>query len=199
MGQNIKIKSFLPQREIDIGLRVRDVRLSYKWSQPDFAMALGIGRERLSSYEYAKAPIRVQIAAKLFEKFKVNARWLATGDGEAYCPFTLLVHPLALSGLPPRMLFSEAYDKHFLPEIEKRAALRKDAKAKGMEILFPVPIGAPRKEEFLWEIGDTIKHDVQYVPDAALGTYAQHLYAASAQFLLTHQATAKQKARKKGA
>jgi DNA-binding transcriptional regulator YiaG len=50
-------------------------------SQREFATQIGINRERLASYEDARAPLKALIALQLCNQFVVSERWLATGAG----------------------------------------------------------------------------------------------------------------------
>ena len=118
--RDVQIKSFLPQREIEICQRVREVRLAEKWSQPIFAKELGITRERLASYEYAKAPIVYELGRLICNRLNVNQRWLA--EGRPPMRHCIDVSPHAEALFPVRILFSEAYDKHLKGEIDDRIA-----------------------------------------------------------------------------
>jgi transcriptional regulator with XRE-family HTH domain len=110
------VKSLLPEREIAICRRLRQVRIDLKWNQPDFARELKISRERLASYEYAKAPVRYWLGRTLGQRFDVNQRWLATG--ELPRSFYLFVHGEIENRISPRILFSEAYEQHLKPFVE---------------------------------------------------------------------------------
>jgi transcriptional regulator with XRE-family HTH domain len=115
--------SRLPETEEAICLRLREVRQNLKWKQRDFAGELGITRERLASYEYARAPVRYSLAKKLGETFDVNQRWLATGKlpKEGY----LSVAEPAEAALPAEALFSFAYQNllsEWVEEAHKAAA-----------------------------------------------------------------------------
>lgn len=100
--------STLPDREVLICKRLRQLRLDLKWGMPDFAEAVGIPRDRLASYEYARAPVRYTLARAVCERFNVNASWLATGVGSRF-PYTHLPE-LAKLQLGEKTLFSEVYD-----------------------------------------------------------------------------------------
>ena len=110
MPKTVNIKSFLPQREIEICQRVREVRLANRWQQAQFAAELGINRARLASYEYAKAPIRYELGKKLCLRLNISERWLATGRLPKKRFTDFIYAPEASTRLDP--LFSEVFDQH---------------------------------------------------------------------------------------
>ena len=76
-----KKSGLINAKEREIAIRVRRVRYSNQQSQPAFARALGISRDRLASIEYARTPLTVELADKIAGKFDVGLSWLATGEG----------------------------------------------------------------------------------------------------------------------
>jgi transcriptional regulator with XRE-family HTH domain len=114
----VNIKSFLPQREIELCARVRELRLVRKMEQAELAEILGITRSRLSSYEYAKAPIRYELGKEICYRLGISQRWLATGDGPQSPYFD--VSPNLEFKIQPKTLFSMAFDKVLRPYIEER-------------------------------------------------------------------------------
>jgi transcriptional regulator with XRE-family HTH domain len=149
----VNIKSFLPDREIEICQRVRQVRLGLKWKQPDFSKEIGITRERLASYEYAKAPIRFGLADSLCRKFSINQRWLAFGRSPKEPYFR--IPPALMDELNKNLLFSDVYDRSLSALVEEKFKLIKETlnwgeDGSGLEVgihLFSdIPLGAPAAE-----------------------------------------------------
>src|SRR5664280_1887587 len=103
----------VPERERLIGERLRRAREKLIVSQTGFAIAAGIGRERLASYEYGIVPLPWLIGDKICDEFDINARWLVEGLE----PIDSYFRPPDVERLEltPRTLFSEVYDKHFRP------------------------------------------------------------------------------------
>ncbi len=118
MPKSLTIRSFLPEPEIEICSRLREFRLWKKLEQGEVAERLSITRSRLSSYEYAKAPIRYELGKEFCYRFNVNQRWLATGQ-EPKTPY-FDVSPNLEFKIKPKDLFSTAY-KVLQPHIEERS------------------------------------------------------------------------------
>jgi transcriptional regulator with XRE-family HTH domain len=69
----------LPSEEEEICVRVRSVRLAASMSQAAFGDLIGLTRDRLASYEYARAPIRWGVGHRICSAFLLSQRWLAEG------------------------------------------------------------------------------------------------------------------------
>jgi transcriptional regulator with XRE-family HTH domain len=110
----------LNDREAAICRRFREARLRIKWKMPDFARELEIPRDRLASYEYARSPIRYQLAKRMCDRFNINQRWLATGrlPSRHYVD----VHDYTESQIPDKMLFSEAFDAFLSKPLDNQIA-----------------------------------------------------------------------------
>ncbi|HLX70763.1 MAG TPA: helix-turn-helix transcriptional regulator, partial [Verrucomicrobiae bacterium] len=123
MPKALTIRSFLPQCEIDICHRFRQVRIEQGLDQRELAERLEISRSRIASYEYAKAPLRYGIANKFCTLFHVNQRWLATGELPPL-PYFPIAEALATK-IDDRALFSGVF--HNLLDVhlaESEAELR---------------------------------------------------------------------------
>ena len=118
MPKPLKIKSFLPHREVDICRRLREIRLSHQWRQPDLAGELRIPRGRLANYEYARAPVKFPVGYSLCKLLNVSLWWLATGNGPKH-PFTPIA-PSLLKNTNPKVLFSTVYDNQLSALVEAR-------------------------------------------------------------------------------
>lgn len=71
----------LPRPEKVIARRLKEVRRWTRLAQTQFAQALGIGRERLASYENGRAVLPFQIGEKICRLWPINPFWLANGTG----------------------------------------------------------------------------------------------------------------------
>lgn len=69
------------REEIAVGARLKEVRRWSRLAQTQFAHALGIGRERLSSYENGRALLPYAIGETVCRLWPVNPFWLANGVG----------------------------------------------------------------------------------------------------------------------
>lgn len=112
------MNSKLSQRELEICQRLKAFRLGKLISRSAFAVAIGIGSERLASYESGRAPLPFKIFRAIQREFHLNPNWLATGGD--YLPDG---GPAKMSELPEhvpeRALFSEVFDRHLKPLSKK--------------------------------------------------------------------------------
>ena len=108
----------LPDSEIEICKRFRQIRESLKWKQIDFAKALDIPTSRLKSYEYARAALPYSVGRKMGQKFDINQRWLA--EGKLPQNFYVDISYDTEGGIPTRATFSEAYAKYIWDVVEDR-------------------------------------------------------------------------------
>lgn len=69
----------LAESEIEIGRRLRQWRKQTMIQRTKMAQAIGIGSERLASYEAGRAPLPFQIFVALASRFGVSADWLGSG------------------------------------------------------------------------------------------------------------------------
>jgi len=104
---------------------VREMRICLGLSQQEFSQQVGIKRERLASYEDARAPLKTLLALQMCNQFIVSERWLASGTGyfgerkSEIVPFSQpmarmcmnLVEGMEASNIKPNKLFSGAYDE----------------------------------------------------------------------------------------
>lgn len=135
-------ESRLNSRESGICLRVREAREIAQVTQEKLARLIGIPRDRLSTYEKCRAPIRFDVGLRICRQLIISEEWLATGATRIFdriarvrlraaeltkfrpvfqrqC-FDLQSDPVALA-VPPGTLFSEAFDKFLSPTYAKLA------------------------------------------------------------------------------
>lgn len=67
--------------EVLVGKRLRIIRERSRLAQTEFALIIGIGRERLASYETGQVPLPPPIGEKICDQWNVNPFWLANGEG----------------------------------------------------------------------------------------------------------------------
>lgn len=65
--------------EVEVGRRLRLVRERSHLLQTQLALILGIGRERLASYEAGRVPLPFRIGERVCDLWGVNPFWLAEG------------------------------------------------------------------------------------------------------------------------
>lgn len=64
---------------MEIARRLRAFREYLKISRTKFALEIGIGSERLASYESGRVPLRYEVFSAITKRFFLHPYWLATG------------------------------------------------------------------------------------------------------------------------
>lgn len=72
-------KNPVAEAEVEVGRRLRSFRERSHLMQTQFALLLGIGRERLASYEAGRVPLPFRIGEQVCRQWGVNPFWLAEG------------------------------------------------------------------------------------------------------------------------
>jgi transcriptional regulator with XRE-family HTH domain len=101
-----------PEREIQIGRRLRAFREAKRISRTAFALSIRIGSERLASYEAGRVPLRFEVFLAVHQQYFLNPVWLATGEEQQ--AFDAPIEDwsrIASLALRNRWLFTEAYDR----------------------------------------------------------------------------------------
>jgi len=130
-------------REREIGERLRKFREGLLIPRSRFAVQIGFGSERLASYESGRAPLPYSVFKSISSHYELNPVWLAEGLGPQQT--SAIIDEGFASKLPPRALFSEAYDQ-FLSKGQEPDKMRNDAQIK-------------RLVGFLRRFADTINDD----------------------------------------
>lgn len=113
-----KASALVTDLERQIAVRVRRIRERHFLSQPEFAEALGETLDRVASVEYARTPLRVDLADKIARRFGVNLRWLQTGEGQMKPSIGML------SVFYPQIKGSMLFSKSDTSSLEKEALSR---------------------------------------------------------------------------
>ncbi len=104
------MKIELSERDKQVAQRLRFFREQHlKISRTSFALAIGIGSERLASYEAGRVPLRYEIFALITKRFNLRPFWLATGTSAILddLPFD---DSSFHSEIDPKKRFIEVYD-----------------------------------------------------------------------------------------
>lgn len=122
-------KNPLPSEELQIGERVRLFRERRALSRAAFARELGVDSSLVTNIELGRSPVRYDFSERLYKRFVVNRRWLATGEP----PVVFRVNFYGYDArIPPQTLFSKAYAEHLARGTEN--ALREEAEKSGCRI-----------------------------------------------------------------
>ncbi len=64
--------------------RIKAVRETLDLSQREFGEKLGVSRDVISNIEYGRVQPKKLLLQHMCQQYKVNARWLETGEGEMF-------------------------------------------------------------------------------------------------------------------
>jgi transcriptional regulator with XRE-family HTH domain len=98
----------LPQHELAICKRLREVRKMELATQERFARALKISRDQLASIEVGRVPVSFRIGWRLCELMHLNPLWLASGESDWQTTFA----PFDFGAIQPNARFSEVMSSH---------------------------------------------------------------------------------------
>jgi transcriptional regulator with XRE-family HTH domain len=128
----------LSPREKGVCLRVKEARNLAGVSQEELASLIGIPRDRLSTYEKGRSPIKFDLGLRICRELIVSEEWLSTGanrimekEAREQLPqsrtgleklswifqrqcYDLLSEPVTL-GIPPGTLLSDAFENYLMP------------------------------------------------------------------------------------
>lgn len=67
-----------------VGSRIRIIRRHYELNQTDFGARLGLSQAAIAGYENESHSVAEQTFMHICKEYKVNERWLRTGEGEMF-------------------------------------------------------------------------------------------------------------------
>jgi transcriptional regulator with XRE-family HTH domain len=108
------------EREIQIGVRLREFREALQIPRTKFAVTIRFGGERIASYESGRVPLPYDVARAVMHHYQINPAWLATGQGDKRLVASFDDGSFAHL-IKPRTLFSAVFDAHRLT-IEQQVA-----------------------------------------------------------------------------
>ena len=68
--------------------RIKEVRMTFKKSQTDFAKSISVSRSAICKMESGENSPSEQTISLICDKYNVNEKWLRTGEGEMFTPKT---------------------------------------------------------------------------------------------------------------
>lgn len=157
--------------------------------QSEFAQRLRITRSRLSSYEYAKAPIKYKLGKEVCYRFGVSQKWLATGD-QPKGPYFDLSPNLEFQILP-KSLFSAAFDTFLRKHIEEREGELKELYGKEVFLMGDTPgealdnfhlVGDNPAKAAAFYVRKAVLLRLQWLPPDLQIEYANSIIEADAKF-----------------
>ena len=103
--------------------RIKAVREALDLSQREFGEKLGVSRDVISNIEYGRVQPKKLLLQHMCQQYKVNERWLETGEGEMFIEDVELEDKLQEALSIFRSLRPEFQD-YALEQIKKLAELQ---------------------------------------------------------------------------
>jgi len=182
-----KKSGLMNERERAVCARVKSLREGLQYSQPAFALALGLTVDQLASIEYGRVPLRCAIGQWICQRFDVNQRWLAEGKAPK---FYYVYYSGSRAPLAPNILFSQAYDDNLKFAVEK--LLKEVAKRLGCEVehitvkdahlVRPEGIAHVNLDTYNFIIGQTVAHETASIPPYLYQEFYSALFGAARSF-----------------
>lgn len=97
----------LPPEEIDLGRSVRLCRESRMIPKARFAEVVRLKTTTLASYEDGRAPLPWGVFVRMWDRFGISPRYLATQAGPAKIPYALF--RFTLPKIDPKLRFSQVW------------------------------------------------------------------------------------------
>jgi transcriptional regulator with XRE-family HTH domain len=120
----LRVRRPLSQIEKNIGARLREWREALLLPRAKVARKIKIGGERLASYEDGRAPLRFDVFLALWQTFKLNPEWLATGRLPREMAFISFESLIPIASIEPGARFSEIFETTLRPILEGNANVR---------------------------------------------------------------------------
>ncbi len=183
-------KNPVPEREKEIGKRLRSFRHLNLIGRADLAGQLDIGEPRLASYETGNVPVPFHIAQKLDYQFCLNYEWLATGIGDPReCN---VIGEETASRIPLKWPFSKVYDEIITPELlakskqPESAFAKVAAKVPGFDVKFLRTVGTDKKSTVKAIAAKSFGAHVDQLPPFLYWEFYRKLQSAADDFLQSH-------------
>ena len=128
---------------------------------------MGLSANSYGNYELLRAPVRYDLAYRLFSRFNLNPMWLATGEG--FDDVHVSVPAAQVLKVSPRDLFSEVYDKHlheFVPALIEQALSKPIVDSHSFWLPRSMPITAKVRAGLEMRLFAIVERLLDGVPDA---------------------------------
>ena len=121
------------EREIEIGKRLRAFREGLKIPRTVFALSIGVGGERLASYEVGRVPLRYGVFEAIAKQYRLNPVWLGKGEGEP--SLRIAFDFTGLVPIPAAAVFSQIYDEYLDKVFSLKGILGEQVGRETLEVL----------------------------------------------------------------
>ncbi len=124
----------IPEREVQIGARLRAFRERLQIPRTKFAVTIGFGGERLAAYEAGRARLPYAVFQAIAAHYDLYPRWLAEGLGSPQVKHAFDDGDFA-AALPRHALFTAVYDQYLAPRLTGKAQRAGADAAAAVELL----------------------------------------------------------------
>lgn len=183
-------KNPVPQREKDIGNRIRQFRRLIVISRVGLAKELNVGLPRLASYEIGAVPVPYHFAKLLDYTFGLNYEWLATGNGEPRD--SIPVRPEVEIKIPNKWAFSKVFDEFIKPNLAEKKKqpeplLQKHiANLKGIKASYLRGVGIDKASTIKAMMAGVFGAMLEQLPPHLYWSYYRKLLSSTDEFHLEH-------------
>jgi len=167
-------KNPFPDRERQIGERLRESRTWIKLSRSEFAGQAGLDASLLRSYECARSQLNYSAAYKVIMAFGLNPEWLATGNGRMWLALPI-PSPKELN-VGVRAPFSKIYEKHLAKVVAEQT---KEWESRPPPEQIPLQINAADPRARLMaeaQMVNWLRRLILCLPDSKLEDFLNFLY-----------------------
>lgn len=176
-----KKSGLVTKQEAAICLRVKRVRSELQLSQPEFAAALGITRNKLACIETFITPLRYGVARVLCDEFDISQAWLAEGLGLPQPRINFAAD--AAQSVPDSTLLSEAFSLYLRPLLPTAAVQTlKVSEQSGARIRLIVSRDTEGKKRWGWNISQEVRVAMEDLPEGERAEFAQTVIKAMDDF-----------------
>lgn len=167
-------------RERQICARLKEFRERVRCSQSDFASQIGITRDQLAGIEYARTPLRYDIAWAIRSTIGVSLMWVAIGEVSPDLMELDQLPPPQSTGLPKTALLSEVYET-FHPELSKGFAASPRSKPVGKANLDAADL--KQRASLLVILSLQMEDVMAHIPDGYTDQFAGKVWELSKTYL----------------
>lgn len=170
----------MTESEAVVCARVRKFREHLNLSQSQFASEIGLSRDRLAGIEYARTPLRYEVAKRMSQHFDLNQGWLAFGRGNPIGRIDIS-EELEMA-VPVNVLFAEGFQKHIWPKLSiGQRRLIEQGGIPGLKVQFS-PAGLPPERHGEWALFQELRSAIKAVPIQDRNSFARAMVEAIGDF-----------------
>jgi transcriptional regulator with XRE-family HTH domain len=122
------------ERQKLIGVRLRTFREALQIHRTKFALSIGLGSERMASYESGRAMLPYDVFYAIARRYHLSALWLA-GDGGNSKRENEFNDSRFINEIKGRRLFTDVYDTYLAADLKAESELAEKAVKDGPDVI----------------------------------------------------------------